>query len=155
MNSLFYLIPVIIGASTILQGSLNRQIASSVGILQATLISNTITTLFCGLAFYLVQVNPNLAPQFFKSTDSQTTFISTFKWWYLLPSLFGFLIINGMPFAFSKLGAVKVTVLLVAAQMITSLLWDYYVDHLTINLYKVCGLFFAFLSVVFISLAKN
>ena len=151
MNSLFYLLPVIIGASTILQGSLNRQIATSVGVFQATLVTNTITTLICGIAFYFVQTYPSSLPDFFKSQAP----LSTFKWWYFVPSIFGFIIINGMPFAFSKLGAVKVTVLLVAAQMITSLLWDYYVDHLTINLYKVCGLFFAFLSVVFISLAKN
>ena len=151
MNILFYLLPVIIGASTILQGSLNRQIASTVGVFQATLVTNTVTTLFCAVAFYFVQTYPAAFPDFFKSSAP----LSTFKWWYLIPSIFGFLIINGMPFAFSKLGAVKVTILLVAAQMITSLLWDYYVDHLTLNLYKVCGLFFAFLSVVFISLAKN
>jgi transporter family-2 protein len=63
--------------------------------------------------------------------------------------------VAGMPFAFYKLGAVKVTVLLIAAQMVTSVIWDYIIDGIGLNLYKVIGIIFAILSVTMITLAKN
>ena len=81
--------------------------------------------------------------------------ITTFKWWFIFPPIFGFCIVAGMPFAFAKLGAVKVSVLLIAAQMSTSVIWDIFVEDIGINLMKLAGIIFALISVVFVTLAKN
>lgn len=81
--------------------------------------------------------------------------LTYFRWWFIFPALMGFLIVSGMPFAISELGAVKVTVGLIAAQMVTSVVWDLYVDNIELNLLKGIGIVFAFLSVVFITIAKN
>jgi transporter family-2 protein len=81
--------------------------------------------------------------------------ITTYKWWYIFPPILGFLIIAGIPFAIAKLGAVKVTVGLIAAQMVTSIVWDMMVEDISLNIMKVIGIFFAFLSVTFITLSKQ
>ena len=60
-----------------------------------------------------------------------------------------------MPFAFAKLGAVKVTVLLIAAQMATSVVWDFFVEGIALNTLKIAGVICALVSVALITLAKN
>lgn len=149
MNLAFF-IPLILGALGILQGTINRQVAGQIGVAQATLISNMGTLVIC-LGFYsLVKYMPHLVPDFFQVR----TPITTYKWWFIFPAIFGFLIVAGMPFAFAKLGAVKVTVCLIAAQMLTSALWDVYIDNLEFNLLKVFGIVFSAISVVLVMLSK-
>ena len=151
MNIWLSLLPLLIGFVGIMQGTLNKQVAGSIGVAQATLITNTVTTVICIVFYFLVKSAPEYFPDIFHVKAP----ILTYKWWFLFPPLFGFIIIAGMPFALSKLGAVKVTVLLVAAQMITSSSWDYFIDHIDINIYKIMGMICAFLSVVFIALSKT
>ena len=145
------LIPLVIGCVGILQGTINRQVANHIGVAQATLISNVFTLLICIVFYFLVITTPSLVPDFFQIKAP----ITTFKWWFIFPPIFGFCIVAGMPFAFAKLGAVKVSVLLIAAQMVTSVVWDIYVEDIGINLMKFAGIIFALISVVFITLAKN
>ena len=145
------LIPIVIGCVGILQGTINRQVANHIGVAQATLISNVFTVVICLAFYFLVKMSPATVPDFFQIKAP----ITTFKWWFIFPPIFGFCIVAGMPFAFAKLGAVKVTVLLIAAQMTTSVVWDIFVEDIGINLMKFAGIIFALLSVVFVTLAKN
>lgn len=145
------LIPLFLGSLGILQGTLNRQVANHIGVAQATLITNTVTMIICIGFYFLVKSTPGLVPDFFQVKAP----IMTYKWWFIFPPIFGFCIIAGMPFAFAKLGAVKVTVLLIAAQMATSVIWDLFVEDIGINLMKFAGIVFALISVVLITLAKN
>lgn len=145
------LLPLLIGCCGILQGAFNRQIASIIGVTQATLITN-IGTFIIAMGFYFfVKSKPNIFPEFFQIKAPLTTY----KWWFVLPPIFGFIIIAGIPFAIAKLGAVKVTVGLIAAQMVTSIIWDMFVEDISLNLMKMIGIFFAFLSVAFITFAKK
>lgn len=149
--NLIMLLPLFIGCAGILQGTINRQVATHIGVAQASLITNAVTVLIC-IAFYtLVKANPSLVPDFFQVKAPLTTY----KWWFIFPPIFGFCIIAGIPFAFAKLGAVKVTVLLVAAQMVTSVVWDIFVEDIGINLMKFAGILFALISVVLVTLSKN
>ena len=145
------LIPIVIGCVGILQGTINRQVANHIGVAQATLLSNVLTVVICIGFYFLVKTTPSLVPDFFQIKAP----ITTFKWWFIFPPIFGFCIVAGMPFAFAKLGAVKVSVLLIAAQMATSVVWDIFVEDIGINLMKLAGIIFAFISVVFVTLAKN
>lgn len=145
------LIPLFIGCMGILQGTMNRQVAVHIGVAQATLITNAVTVLICLGFYFLVKNNPALVPDFFQVKAPLTTY----KWWFIFPPLFGFCIIAGMPFAFAKLGAVKVTVLLIAAQMVTSVIWDLFVEDIGLNIMKVAGIIFALISVTLVTLAKN
>lgn len=145
------LLPLFIGCFGILQGALNRQISTTIGVTQAALITNIGTVIICICFYFFVKAFSNIIPEFFQIKAP----ITTYKWWYIFPPIFGFLIIAGIPFAIAKLGAVKVTVGLIAAQMVTSIVWDMMVEDISLNLMKFIGIFFAFLSVTFITLAKQ
>ena len=71
------------------------------------------------------------------------------------PTYFWFLYRHRNPLAFAKLGAVKVTVLLVAAQMVTSVVWDIFVEDIGVNMMKFAGIVCALVSVILITLSKN
>ena len=145
------LLPLFIGCFGILQGAINRQIATTIGVTQATLITNIGSVIICIAFYFFVKSFSYLFPDFFQMKAPLTTY----KWWYIFPPILGFLIIAGIPFAIAKLGAVKVTVGLIAAQMVTSIVWDMMVEDISLNIMKVIGIFFAFLSVTFITLSKQ
>jgi transporter family-2 protein len=145
------LIPLFLGMIGILQGTINRQVASHIGVAQATLITNMATVFICMGFYFFAKYNQELLPNIFQIKAPFTTY----KWWFIFPPIFGFLIVAGMPFAFSKLGAVKVTVGLIAAQMITSVVWDFIVDDIRLNLLKIGGIILAFISVILVTLSKQ
>lgn len=151
MSNWTILLPILLGCVGILQGALNGQISSTIGVAQATLITNVGTIIICAVFYFWVRAYAHLFPDFFQIKAP----LSTYKWWYIFPPVFGFIIVAGMPLAIAKLGAVKVTVGLVAAQMITSVLWDIMVQDIALNSMKVIGIVFAFLSVTFITLSKQ
>ncbi len=144
------LIPLCLGMIGILQGGLNRQIANSIGVAQATLISNFVTVLIC-ISFYLiVKTWPAFFPEFFKVKAPLTTY----QWWYIFPAIFGFMIVAGLPYAISEIGAIKVTILLIVAQMMTSVLWDIFVEKIPMTTMKTLGMIAAMVSVALITLSK-
>jgi bacterial/archaeal transporter family-2 protein len=144
--NLALLIPLGLGVFGILQGTLNKQFAQTVGIAQATFIGCIITLIASAALYFAVKASPQFFPEFFHVKVP----LLTWKWWYIVPGLFGLLIVAGLPFAFAKLGAVKVTVGLIAAQMITSSLWDVFIEHIPLSWTKLLGMGFAFLSVLLI-----
>ncbi len=151
MSNWTILLPILLGCVGILQGALNGQISNTIGVAQATLITNIGSALICVGFYFLVKSYSHLFPDFFQVKATLTTY----KWWYIFPPVFGFIIVAGMPLAIAKLGAVKVTVGLIAAQMITSVLWDLLIEGIGLNLFKLVGIVFAFLSVTFITLSKQ
>lgn len=151
MNILSVVIPFMIGAFGLLQGALNRQISTHVGVTHATLITNMGTVLLCVIFYITVKTFPNILPPMFQLRVP----LSEYKWWYVFPPLFGFLVISGIPYAIANFGAVKVTVGLIAAQMIVSVLWDLFVEGIGLNTFKLIGLTFAALSVIFTALARQ
>lgn len=151
MSNWTILLPLFLGCIGILQGTLNSQISNTIGVTQASLITNIGTVIICLSFYFVVRAYSHLVPEFFQIKAP----ITTYKWWFLFPPLFGFLIIAGMPYAIMKLGAVKVTVGLIAAQMITSVVWDMMVEGISLNIMKFIGIIFAFLSVTFITLSKQ
>lgn len=138
-----FLIPIAVGISGILQGGFNRNMSNQLGLAQALLLGNILVLLYSIILYFAVAKFPESLPEMFRLRAPLTSF----KWWYIFPSLFGFIIISGIPLGISKIGAVKVTVLIVVAQMITSILWDIFVDHLPINAMKGLGLLFSLVAV--------
>jgi len=145
---LIYLLPIIIGTIGILQGALNKEMAIEIGVGQTVLIGMTLTFFF-GIAFYLLV---KFFPENFNTIYHLKAPLTTWKWWYFVPGILGLLIVALFPEAIYELGAVKTTVLLVAAQMIFSVFWDITIEKLPINPFKWIGMAFAFLSVVFMGL---
>lgn len=144
-------IPFLIGFFGLMQGTLNRQVAMHIGVSHATLITNVGTVILSIIFYFIVKNFPALLPEMFQVRAPLTSY----KWWFIFPPLFGFLVIAGIPYAIASFGAVKVTVGLIAAQMIVSILWDLFVEGIGINSFKLIGITFAVLSVIFTSIAKQ
>lgn len=150
MNFLFLFIPVLLGVIGLLQGGLNKEIGQIIGVAQATLVGMIITLIIAIIFFYVVKMFPNsVAPIY----HIKAPFL-TWRWYFIIPGILGFLIVSLLPWAFFELGAVKTTILIVAAQMIFSVYWDLSIEKLPINSYKIIGMIFVFIGTVFIVLRK-
>ena len=138
-----YFIPLLIGFAGIFQGGINRNMSEDIGLSHSILLGNVIIVGYSLILYFLVHKYPENFPAFMRIKSH----ITTFKWWYIFPSIFGFIIVAGIPYGIYKIGAVKVTVLIVVAQMIASILWDIFIEKSTLNLYKSMGMLFAIISV--------
>lgn len=141
-------LPLLLGFLGILQGALNKTMSSTIGLTWMVLVGNAITLAVCICFFLVVKTYPTYFPDFVKIKTL------SFKWWYIVPGIFGFIFVAGMPLAFYKVGAVKTTVGLIAAQMVTSVLWDIFVDGINVSFNKGLGIAFAFASVIMITFFK-
>lgn len=148
--TLAIIVPLLLGFVGIMQGILNKQMAQAVGLTHAAFLT-AVMTLVLAIPFYLAV---KMAPQYFSDVFHLKQPLSYFKWWYWLPGTLGLFIVTGLPFAFAKFGAAKVTILLVAAQMITSVSWDIFIEKIPLVASKIIGLVLAFASVLVITLTR-
>lgn len=142
------LLPVLLGAIGIIQGGLNRTMSNQIGLSWMLILGNVITLVICIALFFFVKASPNLFPDFVKVREL------TFKWWYVIPGIFGFIFLAGLPLAIYKIGAVKATVGMIAAQMVTSVFWDIYIEGIPFSVNKGVGILFAIMSVIMITFFK-
>lgn len=134
MRSLIALFPVLLGSFTVFQAGLNRKIGQAWGLPVAVLFNACV--LVAG-AVVLLGVS---AGGIFESSFLRPHFDSKqFTWWFLLPGLFGLGLVWGGPWCISKLGAVPVFVLMVSAQLLTSVFWDVVVEQRSISGVRLCG----------------
>ena len=75
---------------------------------------------------------------------------ASFRAWWLLPGIFGFCIVVGLPWAVGKAGALPSFVALVGAQMVTSALWDRIVHGTPLSASRAIGAAFAVVSVLLV-----
>jgi transporter family-2 protein len=145
---LIYLLPIIIGMVGILQGALNKEMALKIGVGQTVLVGMTLTFVF-GVLFYLAV---KFFPGLFNPIYHLKAPLTTWRWWFIIPGILGLVIVGLFPEAIYELGAVKTTILIVAAQVIFSLFWDSMIEKLPITPFKWLGMVFAFISVVLMGL---
>jgi bacterial/archaeal transporter family-2 protein len=144
--SIALFVPVVLGVVAVLQATFNRHIARVWGLPSAALL-NTFVAL--GLSVAL------LAYCLWRGTDTGLMRVSfdprLMRSWWLLPGLFGFAIVVGLPWAVAELGALPVFVGLIGAQVLTSALWDRLIDGTPFTAPRVAG---AVLAVVSVALAN-
>jgi len=142
------LLPLLLGAIGIIQGGLNRSMSNYIGLSWMLILGNVITLIICIALFFIVKASPSTFPDFVKVKEL------TFKWWFIVPGIFGFIFLSGLPLAIYKIGAVKATVGMIAAQMVTSVFWDIYIEGIPFSTNKGVGIIFAIMSVVMITFFK-
>lgn len=132
---LSFALSFLIGAFGVLQNTFNRQIATSLG-LPFTLIMNGIT-LFVGslLLFLILRFLPATAV----ADLYQEKTISGFPWRAFLPGLLGFFIVATAPWAIEKMGATRVFIGIIVAQIVMSLLWDYFAESIPFSTSRLLG----------------
>ncbi len=129
------LLPFAVGVAAVLQGVLNRRVMSEWG-LSAAVLLNSLVFLVVSLGLLaLARSRPELFPDSFAPSASW----STLAWWFILPGLFGMVIVLGIPWAIDSLGAARVFVGIVAAQMVASLVWDHFMEGVELSLERVGG----------------
>ena len=135
MIKIEFLLPVALGAGVLLQSTINRQMAEPYGLATAVLINAAVFFAFSLFFFYFAQYSTGIVPEFFKPKLQNFDF----RWFYLLPGIFGFSLVFGLPWSIRTLGAAPSFVLLVAAQILGSLLLDIFYFHNLVNQYKILG----------------
>lgn len=143
--SMWVILPFALGGLAVFQAGFNRRIAAAWGLAPATML-NTAVLLVVGLSFlWWSSAHRSARPQFFQPGGS----LEQFRLWWLLPGLFGFSLLTGLPYALDKMGALRVFVVLVASQVMTSLLWDATVEKIDITWPRLVGAGLALGGVVF------
>jgi len=139
------ILPLLIGSLGVLQNTLNKKFSESIGIAPALLINNFILLLI-GISFYFFirLAPPNLLPDFFRIK----TTTASFSWKYMLPGIFGFFIIAIIPYTIQKVGATKVFLAVIVAQLVTSILWDYFIESTPVTWPKIAGATLAVLGAI-------
>lgn len=137
----------LLGAFATLQAGFNRQIADSWGFVSATLWNNIVLFIVSLSIFLLVKFFPQGFPEILRNKEP---FVN-FQWWYILPGLFGFSLVFGLPFAVSKLGATKVFIFLVAGQILCSLVWDLYIEKIPVTYLRVIGVALTLIGAICVS----
>lgn len=130
--NIFILIPIILGVTTIFQTQIVKRMSETYSLFQAAFINNLTGLILIGLIYYF-------------SNDKKEFAISQFQPFFLFAGLFGVFFVLGAPFAVSKIGPARFFIILVAAQIISSLIWQYYSDPVDISVKKIAAATLVFL----------
>lgn len=131
-------LPGLLGLASVMQSALNRQLAKSWGVPAAVLI-NTLVFLVLSVGFYVSARSAARGP---------------FQWWFLVPGVLGFCLVAGMPLAIARIGAFSAYAMLIAGQLITSLIWDAVVEGAPLTAVRGIGAALLVASAVMISIKK-
>lgn len=125
MRAISFTLPLFLGALIVLQAGINRTEAGRIGFSSAILM-NASVMLVVALGY------------FFASKSNLPA--NEIRWWFLLPGIFGFLIVLGGAFSVSRWGAQHTFILIVSAQLVMSIVWDYYVQKIPPTGAKLFGI---------------
>lgn len=131
----FYLIPICLGLAAVLQAGINRQIMPHWGLMGAVALNVLVLCVTTAVVFGVMRLLPVKLPDLFRFQIPE----APFAWWWVVPGVLGFLLISGMPVAVMHLGAARVFVALIAAQMVSSLLWDYFTEGIAATPQRLIG----------------
>ncbi len=132
------LIPLALGCCTVLQAGLNRKVTAAWSLPAAVFFNACVFLVFAG-GLYFVAAARSSAPLW----D-----VRELSWWFVLPGIFGFFLVMGGPWAVARLGAAQTFVLIVCAQLVASLIWDWQVAAIAPTAQRFAGIALAVLGTV-------
>jgi uncharacterized membrane protein YdcZ (DUF606 family) len=141
-----YLVALIIGSLGVLQNTLNKQIGSSIGIPLALVINNLV--LLSASILFLVTIRwlpEGALPELFQQKESLAPRLAL-----LVPGLMGFFIIATAPWAIGKVGALKVFLVIIVAQIVVSIAWDQWMEGIGLSAMKIAGVLLALLGTIIV-----
>ncbi len=129
-----FVVPFVLGIAAVLQATLNRQIATHSGLAAATTLNMAVAA-GCAIAFAAWCATRGAADGLMRWSPH----LSTFRSWWLVPGIVGFLIVLGLPWSVQRIGALSTFVALVGAQMLTSALWDHFAGSVPLSTTRIAG----------------
>jgi bacterial/archaeal transporter family-2 protein len=134
MNATLF-VTFLLGGFAVVQVALNKRIAAVMGLTQAVIL-NAGVLLVVAVAFFL----------YARATRAELGgWLSgiggpgDFQLWWVIPGLCGLTLVAGMPWAVQRIGALQTFVVLVAAQMLFSIVWDQFVEGVAVTVPRVIG----------------
>lgn len=146
-----FLTAFIIGTFGILQAGLNRIMGHSTGFSIAVFTNNLVIFLVSILFLLACHYWPQIFPSYFSPKANLTLFFREAKWWYVFPGMMGFCFVMGLPILIGKIGAFKLFVILVAAQVTASILWDHFIEKISPSPLQILGAAFVLGGAVLVS----
>ena len=129
------LVPFTLGCLAVVQVALNKRIAGVMGLTQAVIL-NAAVLLAVAIAFW---VYARGARAEFGGWMAGTGGPADFQLWWVIPGLCGLTLVAGMPWAVQRIGALQTFVLIVAAQILFSIVWDQFVEGVQVSVPRVAG----------------
>lgn len=131
-----FLLPVLVGFAVVVQAGMNRQIADHWGLAGSVLLNSAVVLALAIVFYVLVRWRPELFPEFLQWPDDP----GRFAWWRgFVPGVLGITIVAGLPWAFSRLGALEVILTVLVAQVVASLFWDALIEKIPAHPLRVVG----------------
>jgi transporter family-2 protein len=129
-------VPVLVGLAVVLQGGFNRQVSAQWGLATTVLVNGIVFLGVSVLLWAVMRVRPELLPREFLPPQSGG---AVGAWRVLLPGFFGVVIVTGLPWAISRLGALGAILILLVTQLAVSMVWDALVEGVPIHPSRVAG----------------
>jgi bacterial/archaeal transporter family-2 protein len=150
----YFLLAVMAGLAGVLQSGLNKKIGLKTGLAYTLHIGNFVVLV--GGVFILYVIARLSTGDFgkmvrFKFPSSG----DVFQWWYLVPGFMGLFFIISAPYAISKIGALKVFIGIMAAQVIGSFIWDLWVEKIPSDTWRIVGALLTLAGAGALSLSKS
>lgn len=131
------------GVFGVLQGGINRHIAHHWGFSSALLYNGIIFLVFNIFLCALVYYKPGMVPASYRVQGA----LSDAQWWWALSGLFGFLLVASIATAIGHIGSLQAFVFCVAAQLVASNLWDYFMENKDFSVSRLLGTAITFVGV--------
>lgn len=128
------------GALGVAQAGFNKVIGDSWGF-SASLLLNGFVFLGCNAVLFAAV---HIYPRYFSSEYLIQGSLNQFRWWWLAPGVFGFLLVLGLAYSVLKIGATQTFVISVAAQIVFGLAWDLAVEGRHVAMTRIAGASLAF-----------
>jgi len=136
-------LPIGLGIAAVVQAGLNRKIAGHWGLSTAVLLNSLGIFIVSGIFLWLCASKIISVPDFMLPRLD----LKTFQLWYLIPGVLGFSLVLGIPLGIYRIGALQIFLGLIFAQIVTSFMWDWWVEGITFSWNRVIGGLLAFLGV--------
>lgn len=130
-------IPILLGAGTVLQGTLNRRVAVQWTLPGAAMINAMVMVLAAAAVFGVAYAQAG-------SMAAMRSQVAPFAWWFAVPGVLGLGIVIGIPWAMSELGALAAFALIIASQLVASAAWDALVEHKPLDGVRLAGALLTF-----------
>lgn len=135
---------ITIGMVGVLQAGLNRFIARDMGVLGATFLNTFLMLILIGVLAFSAKSSPTDFSEIFNFHPDW----EKLKWWVLVPPVSGLFFVMGIPALIPRIGAQNVFLGIVVGQMVSSLLWDIYVEKSAFSWQKTSGAALAVLGLI-------
>jgi len=139
------------GAAVVLQNTINKRLASAWSLPDTVFLTGLVFFVCTALWF----VGARFVGRDAGGDIGSWAFAQPWTWLGLLPGVLGFVIVAGLPAAIARSSAFLVIVVLIASQLVVSLLWDAAVEQQPLAWNRIVGVLLALAGAALASLPQD